>query len=85
MKPVDRAFIRGFCAAVAEMERHHVNAEDLLRDISATAKLLKQAAVDEFDLADLRPVLSRMRARQRQSSRSKNYLTSQFKRRAEKP
>ncbi len=65
MTKAQRDFVRGFAVAVAETLRHHVNAEDLLNDISATESMLREAGVEEYDLVELRPVLRRLRERKR--------------------
>lgn len=57
MNEAERAFVRGFVAAVAQTVRHQSNARDMLRSISATEALLMASAVDEFDLVEVRPHL----------------------------
>lgn len=58
----ERAFIRGYAIAVASVVRRQITAEDLLRSIGATEKLLKDADVSEFDLVVLRPALRKIRS-----------------------
>ena len=72
MTDCEKAFVQGFAVAVAEMLRHHVNAEDLLRGISATETLLRKAGVMEYDLVELRPVLRAMKAQDKARSRRRN-------------
>lgn len=67
MTEVEKAFIRGFAAAVAEAARHHVGPESLLNDISATLRLLRSAGVEEYDLVELRPHLRRLHQRRRKT------------------
>jgi hypothetical protein len=57
MNSSEKAFVRGFAAAAAMIVRRPTNSEDLLRSIGATEKLLRDVEVDDFDLAELLPLL----------------------------
>lgn len=57
LSDADKAFIQGFCQAVAMTMRAMVNAEDLLMAIHADRRLLKRAEVDEYDMETLEPAL----------------------------
>lgn len=61
----EKAFVRGFAAATARYERYsnHVNAYDLMKEISATEAMLVEAGVDEYDIMVLRPTLERLSGR----------------------
>ncbi len=58
------SFVRGFCAAAAQMERHETAVVEMLRSINATEKLLRDSEVDDFDLDVLRPALRELARKQ---------------------
>lgn len=70
MTSEERAFVRGFAAATAQIVRHQAMAVDLLRSIAATERVLKAAGVDEYDLVELRPALRELRAKLRKRPRT---------------
>ena len=54
----ERAFVRGFVAAVAMTVRHETGATEMLRSINATGKMLKDAGVDDLEV--VLPLVRRM-------------------------
>jgi hypothetical protein len=53
---VPAAFVRGYAAAVAAMERRQTDSVRLLREAGIDIDALEAAGVDEFDMEQLRPL-----------------------------